>query len=169
MWRHEFWKLTWSFWSSHFSYMTKKSCQRLKYLENEKAFKLKEKTFFIIFKELPIKQITQIFLEGESPTWKRELAKQATYCFGQLLLYVFFSSFYETRLSSYRFICQNWLKNYTSVETFQFFNNIFSQNRLPSCTSVSTFVPKTHNCSKTSCPFNFTVMQMLYSCKNHWT
>ena len=29
---------------------------------------MKEKTFFIIFKGLSMKQITHIFLEGESPT-----------------------------------------------------------------------------------------------------
>ena len=33
-----------------------------KYLENEKSF------FFIIFKGLSMKQIIQVFLEGESPT-----------------------------------------------------------------------------------------------------
>ena len=55
---------------------------------------------------------------------KLELAKQATYRFCQLLPYIFFS-FYETQLPSYRFICQNWLKNYTSVKIFLFFNYIF--------------------------------------------
>ena len=33
-----------------------------------KAFKIKQKAFFIIFKGLSVKQITQFFLEGESPT-----------------------------------------------------------------------------------------------------
>ena len=47
--------------SSRFYYMTKKSRQKVKYLENEKAF-------FIIFKGLSMKQITQLFLEGKSPT-----------------------------------------------------------------------------------------------------
>ena len=32
---------------------------------------MKKKAFFIIFKGLSMKQITQIFLEGESPTLKR--------------------------------------------------------------------------------------------------
>ena len=33
----------------------------------KRAFKTKQKTFFINFKGLSIKQITQIFLEGENP------------------------------------------------------------------------------------------------------
>ena len=45
--------------------MTKKY---LKYLENEKSFEDEIKNIFIIFKELSIKQITQIFLEAKSPT-----------------------------------------------------------------------------------------------------
>ena len=40
----------------------------LNMLRTKRAFRMKLKTFFIIFKELSIKQITQIFLEGESPT-----------------------------------------------------------------------------------------------------
>ena len=35
-------------------------------LRKKKTFKQKE--FFIIFKERSIKQVTQVFLEGESPT-----------------------------------------------------------------------------------------------------
>ena len=35
-----------------------------------RAFKMKQKAFFIIFKGLSINQIIQIFLEGESPTLK---------------------------------------------------------------------------------------------------
>ena len=35
-------------------------------LRKKKAFKQKE--FFIIFKECSIKQVTQVFLEGEGPT-----------------------------------------------------------------------------------------------------
>ena len=46
----------------------------------KKAFKMKQKAFFIIFKGLSLKQIKQIFLEGESrPTLKvirRKLIKQ---------------------------------------------------------------------------------------------
>ena len=34
----------------------------------KRAFKVKLKTFFIIFKGLSMKQTTQIFLEGEGPT-----------------------------------------------------------------------------------------------------
>ena len=48
--------------------MTKKSRQKLKYLENEKSFKGERKAFFIIFKGLSLKQIKQIFLDGKGPT-----------------------------------------------------------------------------------------------------
>ena len=34
----------------------------------ERAFKMKQKEFFIILKGLSLKQIKQIFLEGENPT-----------------------------------------------------------------------------------------------------
>ena len=51
-----------------FSYLTKMSLQKLKYLENETILKTKQKTFSIIFKGLSMKQITDIFLEGESST-----------------------------------------------------------------------------------------------------
>ena len=33
----------------------------------ERAFNMKKKVFFIIFKGISMKQIRQIFLEGESP------------------------------------------------------------------------------------------------------
>ena len=36
---------------------------------------MKQKAFFIIFKGLSIKQITQIFLKGESPTLKTTTQK----------------------------------------------------------------------------------------------
>ena len=48
--------------------MSKKSLQKRQYLENEKSFEDEIKIIFIIFKGLSIKQITRIFLEGESPT-----------------------------------------------------------------------------------------------------
>ena len=48
--------------------MTKKPWQRLKYLEDEKSFWDEIKSIFRLFKGLSIKEITQIFLEGESPT-----------------------------------------------------------------------------------------------------
>ena len=55
--------------------MTKKSTQKFKYLKNERkekktkrAFKMKQKVFFIIFKRLSSKQIKQTFLEGEGAT-----------------------------------------------------------------------------------------------------
>ena len=39
----------------------------LNILRTKKAFKMKQKAFFIIFKALSMKQIT-VFLKGESPT-----------------------------------------------------------------------------------------------------
>ena len=49
--------------------MTKKLWQKPKYCENEKSFYDELKSiFFIIFKGLSIKQITQSFLEGECST-----------------------------------------------------------------------------------------------------
>ena len=52
-----------------FFYMIKNSWQKLKYLENEKSFEDEIKSFFILFKGLSMKQITQAFLEGERPTF----------------------------------------------------------------------------------------------------
>ena len=51
-----------------FFYMTKKSKQKFKHLENRKSFQDEKKAFFIIYEGLLLKQIKQIFLEGESPT-----------------------------------------------------------------------------------------------------
>ena len=34
----------------------------------KRAFKMKQKVFFIIFNGLSMKQVTQMFLESESPT-----------------------------------------------------------------------------------------------------
>ena len=48
--------------------MTKKSKQKFKHLENRKSFQDEKKAFFIIYEGLSLKQIKQIFLEGESPT-----------------------------------------------------------------------------------------------------
>ena len=63
-------KLTLSFLSSRFSYITKKSWRKLKYLKNEKSFWDGIKSIFHHFKGLSMKQITETFLEGESPTLK---------------------------------------------------------------------------------------------------
>ena len=71
--------------SSRFYYMTKKSRQKVKYLENEKAF-------FIIFKGLSMKQITQLFLEGESPTLICIL--YYTVCFIHYILHILLSTIY---------------------------------------------------------------------------
>ena len=53
--------------SLRFFYMTNKSRLKFKYFEHEKSF---SDAFFIIFKELSLKQIKQFFLEGESSTLK---------------------------------------------------------------------------------------------------
>ena len=50
--------------------MTKSDDKNLNILRMEKAFKMKKNIFFIIFNGLSMKQITQIFLEGESLTLK---------------------------------------------------------------------------------------------------
>ena len=49
--------------------MTKKSRQKLKYLKNEKSFKMKQKAFFINIKGLPLNKIKHFWGEGESPTF----------------------------------------------------------------------------------------------------
>ena len=41
---------------------------KTKHHENKRAFKMKRKAFFIIFKGLSMKQIRYFCLEGESPT-----------------------------------------------------------------------------------------------------
>ena len=46
-------------------------------LRTKRAFKMKGKAFFIIFKGLSMKQITQFFLEGEGLTLK---LKDRTFC-----------------------------------------------------------------------------------------
>ena len=48
--------------------MAKNSRQDLNILRTNRAFKTKQKAFFIIFKGLSLKQVKQIILEGESPT-----------------------------------------------------------------------------------------------------
>ena len=41
----------------------------------KRALKMKLKTFFIIFKGLSLKQIKQLFLEGESPVLNKHFGK----------------------------------------------------------------------------------------------
>ena len=53
-------RFTLPFWSSRFLYVTKKSRQILNILRTKRAFKVKRKVFFIIFKGLSLKQIRQI-------------------------------------------------------------------------------------------------------------
>ena len=48
--------------------MTKISRQKFKYVENKKSFSDEIKVFFFIFEAPSLKEIKQIFLEGESPT-----------------------------------------------------------------------------------------------------
>ena len=48
--------------------MPKKLRQKFKCLENERAFKMKQKAFFTIFEGLSLKKIIKLFFEGESPT-----------------------------------------------------------------------------------------------------
>ena len=49
--------------------MAEKSQQKFKYLENEKELlRWNKKHFFILFKRFSMKQTTNIFMEGESPT-----------------------------------------------------------------------------------------------------
>ena len=53
-------------------YNNQKAKTKFKYLENKRAFKMKSKGFFIVFKGISMEQIKQIFniLEGESPKFK---------------------------------------------------------------------------------------------------
>ena len=60
-----------SFLSSRFFYVTRKSGQKFKYLENEKSFKDEIKCIFHDFKGLSLKQIKQIFLEGGRRTLRK--------------------------------------------------------------------------------------------------
>ena len=39
----------------------------------KRAFKIKQKAIFIIFKGFSLKQITQTFVEGESPTLNKNI------------------------------------------------------------------------------------------------
>ena len=64
------WILKLYFQSSRFSNMPKKSWQKLKYLENKSSLQDETKSIFRYFKGFSMKQITQLFLEGESRTLK---------------------------------------------------------------------------------------------------
>ena len=58
--------------------MTKKSRQKFKYLEKEKAFKMKEKAFFIICKGLSLKRIKQFLwkVKVRLQKWGKTLKKE---------------------------------------------------------------------------------------------
>ena len=56
-------------------------------LRTKRVFKMKKKPFFIIFKGLSMKQKTQIFSEGESPTL-REVSPEYNVIFYQILFKV---------------------------------------------------------------------------------
>ena len=64
-------KLSLSFLSSRFFYMTKRSGQKFKYLEDEKTFKDEIKCIFHDFKGLSLKQIKQFFLKGGRRTLRK--------------------------------------------------------------------------------------------------
>ena len=65
-WRHEFWN-----WPV-FSTWPKCQDKNLNILRTKGAFKMKQKSFFINFKGIPLKQIKQFFLECEGPTLNRQ-------------------------------------------------------------------------------------------------
>ena len=46
--------------------MPKKQDKKLNILRTKRAFKMKQKAFFVIFEGLSLKQITKYFLEGKS-------------------------------------------------------------------------------------------------------
>ena len=54
--------------------------KNLNILRTQRAFKMKQKAFFTIFKGLSLKQIKQFFLESESPTLSllKELHRENT-------------------------------------------------------------------------------------------
>ena len=71
-------KLTIPFWPSRFFYVTKKLKQ--KFVRTKRAFNVKKKAFFIVFKDLSLKEIKQIFLEGKSPTLTQVIWLQEDRC-----------------------------------------------------------------------------------------
>ena len=66
-------------------FQTKKSRQKFNYLENEKSF-YKIKSIFYPFKRPSLKQISRVFLEAESPTFRVEFHVSHTEGFQGLLL-----------------------------------------------------------------------------------
>ena len=73
LWRHKFWNYPCLSNKAGFSTWPKSQGKNLNIMRAKWAFKMKEKTFFIIFKGLSLKQIKQFFLEGESPTLMNRL------------------------------------------------------------------------------------------------
>ena len=86
-----------------FSDLAKKSRGKLKYLENEKSFKVELKIFFVICKGLSLNQIKHFLLEDESPTLKK-----ANQSITSILLYGHptFSTKFNTNIldSSFKYI-----------------------------------------------------------------
>ena len=85
-------KLVLYFWSSRFLYMTKKSRQKnLNILRMKRVFNVKRKAFFIIFKELSLKQIRQFFGRWVSNfkfrRWKFSSLRQDFVAFNQWSFY----------------------------------------------------------------------------------
>ena len=66
--RHEFWNQHYLSSQAAFSTWPKSQDKNVNILRTKRAFKIKQQAFFITFKKLSLKQIKQIFLEGESPT-----------------------------------------------------------------------------------------------------
>ena len=66
LWRHELWNYYYlSIWAISF-YIAKKTRQKFKYYENEKAFNIKQKAFFNVFEGLSLRQIKHFFRSWES-------------------------------------------------------------------------------------------------------
>ena len=69
-------KLILSFWSSRFCYMTKKSRQKFKYLENRKSFWREMKSifhhFYRAFSCQKLSQIWECAFKRRKSTWKRK-------------------------------------------------------------------------------------------------
>ena len=83
LWHHEFW--SWPYLSNQAVFPTWPNGhdKNLNILRTKRTFKMKYKAFFIIFKGLSVKQITQFFLESESLTSKHMLGLFCPWAFVQ--------------------------------------------------------------------------------------
>ena len=73
LWRHEFWLQPYLSNQAVFPTWPKSHDKNVSLLRMKRAFQMKWKAFFIFFKELSMKQITQFFWEGETPTLSLDL------------------------------------------------------------------------------------------------